>query len=74
MSWLAEFFVVALFISLLLCFSVTVFVSVNVFSFQRVVNFKHLFIDNKKKQGNPVVVGGGYNEPVLYYQYGSYIV
>ena len=40
-------FVESSFISLLLCFSVPVLVSVKVFSFQVVVKFKHLFIKTK---------------------------
>ena len=35
------------FIFLLFCFSVLVLVSVNVFSFQQVVNFKRLFLEKK---------------------------
>ena len=39
------------------------FVSVNVFSFQQFVNFKRLFIENKKGK---TLVGGISNKPVLY--------
>ena len=51
------------------CFCVLVFlffVFMNVFAFQQVVNFKCLFIEREKS--NPVV-GGGFNEPVLFIAY-----
>ena len=43
-------FVASSFISLLLCFSVSVFVLVSVFSFQKVVNFKRIFLEKKVTQ------------------------
>ena len=48
MGRLVESFTALSFILLLLRFSVPVFVSVNIFAFQRVVNFKSIFLKTKK--------------------------
>ena len=53
----------AMFMLLIFCFCVPIFVSADVFLFHRVVNFKSLFLENKM-QSNPVV-GGISNEHLL---------
>ena len=53
-GWLVAFFTVLSIISLLLCFNVPSFFFVHVLLFQRVVNFKRVFLENKITS-NPVV-------------------
>ena len=45
---LVSSFAASFFIFLILCFSVTFFLSVNIFVFQRVIRFRRIFFLNKK--------------------------